>query len=285
VTPFGSRYPIIQAPMAGVVTAELVAAVSDAGALGMIGVSMQPPEEVRAEIRAVRERTDAPFGVNVFAPPYLRDGVLDVVLEEAPAVFSFAFGPLETAALREEGIVVLGTATTPEEAQALDVDFVVAQGAEAGGHRGTFLGSFEDGLIPLEELVRAIDQPVIAAGGIMDGHDIRRAFQLGAVAVQLGTAFLFCPESAASPQWKRALREHETVVTPAYTGRHARAARTPFLQQLMDGPPPLAFPEQRKVSAALPDAEGFFMGGTEAARARELPAAELVAALVDESRA
>ena len=172
MTPFGSHHSIIQAPMAGVVTAELVAAVSEAGALGMIAASMLPADEVRSEIRAVRARTDAAFGVNVFAPPYLREGVLDVVLEEAPAVFSFAFGPLDASALREEGIVVLGTATTAEEARLLEaagVDAVVAQGSEAGGHRGTFAAPFERGLIGTMALVPqicdAVRVPVVAEIG------------------------------------------------------------------------------------------------------------------------
>jgi nitronate monooxygenase len=85
--------------------------------------------------------------------------------------------------------------------------------------------------------------------------------------------------------WLDALRNHETVVTPAYTGRHARAARTPFLEELMSGPPPLPFPKQRAAVAARPDAEGFYLGGTGASRARELPAAELVRTLVAETEA
>jgi nitronate monooxygenase len=279
VSLLGTKHPIIQAPMALVTTPELVAAVSNAGALGSLGGAMLSPDELRAAIRDVRARTDAPFGVNLFSPPYLQEGQLEVVLEERPAVFSFAFGPLDPAPLRERGILVLGTATTVEEARALDVDAVVAQGAEAGGHRGTFLGSFDDGLVPLAELVPAIEQPVIAAGGLMDAADVRRVLELGAVAAQLGTTFLFSLESGATTEWKHALREHETVVTDAYTGRPARAARTPFLQKLMDGPPPLPFPQQRLVVRELPGAEGFYMGGTGAARGRELPAAELVRTL------
>jgi nitronate monooxygenase len=196
---------------------------------------------------------------------------------------------VDPAPLRERGIVVLGTATTVEEAKALDVDVVVAQGAEAGGHRGTFIGPFEDALVPLAELVRqiveAVDVPVIAAGGIMDGGDIARMLGLGAQGAQLGTAFLFTPECATPQPWLDALRTYETVVTPAYSGRHARAARTPFLEELMAGPPPLPFPEQRAAVAARPDAERFYLGGTGARRARAMPAAELVRTLVEETEA
>jgi nitronate monooxygenase len=204
-------------------------------------------------------------------------------------VFSFTFGQMDPAPLRELGIVVLGTATTVEEAQALDVDVVVAQGSEAGGHRGTFIGSFDDALVPLAELVplivAAVEVPVIAAGGIMDGSDIAHALTLGAQGAQLGTAFLFTPECGTPRAWLDALRNHETVVTPAYTGRNARAARTPFLEELMAGPPPLAYPEQRAVVAARPGAESFYLGGTGARRAREMPAAELVRTLVAETEA
>jgi nitronate monooxygenase len=184
---------------------------------------------------------------------------------------------------------VLGTATNADEAAALEeagVDAVVAQGAEAGGHRGTFIGSFEDGLVPLETLVpacaAAVSVPVLAAGGLADGSDIARMLELGAQGVSLGTAFLFTPEAGRPAEHLAALRSLPTVVTDAYTGRPMRAARTPVLEQLMSGPPPLPFPKQRAVAA---QAGPLFMGGTAAARSRELPAAELVRTLVDEAEA
>lgn len=280
----GVRYALVQAPMANVQAPALAAAVSNAGGLGSIAGGTLSAGALRAAIREVRAATSEPFGVNLFAPPYLDWDAFAVVLEDRPAVFSFTFGPVNPGPLRELGIVVLGTATTAAEARALDVDAVVAQGAEAGGHRGTFLGSFEEALVPLAELVpevvAAVDVPVLAAGGIMDGADVAQALALGAQGVQLGTAFLFTPECGTPPEWLDALRTYDTVVTPAYTGRHARAARTPFLEELMAGPPPLPFPEQRAAVAARPDAERFYLGGTGAARARELPAAELVRSLV-----
>jgi nitronate monooxygenase len=285
----GVRHAIVQAPMANVQPPSLAAAVSEAGALGTIAGVPLSADQLRDAIKEVRAATDKPFGVNLFSPPYMRDDVFEVVLEERPAVFSFTFGPVDPAPLRERGIVVLGTATSVEEAKALDVDVVVAQGAEAGGHRGTFIGPFEDALVPLAELVRqiveAVDVPVIAAGGIMDGGDIARMLGLGAQGAQLGTAFLFTPECATPQPWLDALRTYETVVTPAYSGRHARAARTPFLEDLMAGPPPLPFPEQRAAVAARPDAERFYLGGTGARRARTMPAAELVRTLVEETEA
>jgi len=277
----GARYPIIQAPMAFVQPPSLAAVVSNAGAIGSIAGAGLSPDELGAAIRLVRAATDEPFAVNLFAPPFMRPGQLEVVLEERPPIFSFTFGIVEPGRLHEGGITVLGTATTAEEAQVLEesgVDVVVAQGFEAGGHRGTFLGSFEDGLVPLEDLLQSIhiDMPVIAAGGIVDRDDVRRVRALGADAVQVGTAFLFTHECAARPEHLDALRRYDTIVTPAYTGRHARAARTPLIEELMDETP-LPFPEQRAVSAQRGP---LFLGGTGARRAHEQSVAELVAELV-----
>lgn len=283
----GVRFAIVQASMANNAPPALAAAVSGAGALGSIAAATLSPDELRAAIGEVRRATDAPFAVNLFAPPFLREGALEVVLTERPAVLSFTFGILEPAPLRAAGIVVLGTATTAEEARALEqagVDAVVAQGAEAGGHRGSFLGGFP--LVPLAKLVsacvEAVSVPVVAAGGIMDGAGIADALRLGAQGVSLGTAFLFTPEAARPREHLEALRSLETVVTDAYTGRPMRAARTPVLEGLMAGSPPLPFPEQRTVAARQGP---LFMGGTGAARGRELTAAELVRQLVAETEA
>jgi nitronate monooxygenase len=284
VTFFGARHPVAQAPMAYVQPPSLAAAASNAGALGSIAGAGLSPDELRTAVREVRRATDAPFGVNLFAPPFVREGALEVVLEERPAVFSFTFGIVDPEPLQAVGIAVLGTATTAEEADALaaaGVDGIVAQGAEAGGHRGTFLGSFEDGLVPIDELLQSIDVdvPVVAAGGIVDGAGIRRALELGARGAQLGTAFLFTPECRTPREHVDALRRYGTVVTAAYTGRHMRAARTPLLEELMAEPTRLPYPEQRQASAARGP---VFMGGTAARRARELPVAELVRTLVSE---
>jgi nitronate monooxygenase len=281
----GVRFPIVQAPMANTAPPALAAAVSDAGALGSVAGGALSPDELRAAIREVRAATDGAFAVNLFAPPYLQDGALEVVLEERPPALSFTFGIVEPRPLRDAGIVVLGTATTVEEARALEsagVDAIVTQGAEAGGHRGSFLEGFP--LLPLVELlpacVEAVSVPVIAAGGIMDGAGIADALRLGAQGVSLGTAFLFTPEAGVSRDHLESLRSHSTVVTDAYTGRPMRAARTPVLEALMAGPAPLPFPQQRAVAA---EKGPVFMGGTGAARGRELGAAELVRLLVSEA--
>jgi nitronate monooxygenase len=281
----GVRYPLVQAPMANNAPPALAAAVSAAGALGSIAGAALFPDELRTAIRDVREATDRPFAVNLFAPPYLHEGTVEVVLEERPRAFSFTFGILDPRPLREAGIVTLGTATTAEEARALEeagVDVVVAQGAEAGGHRGSFLEGFP--LVPLAELVPAcvdaVSVPVVAAGGIMDGAAVAAMLRLGAAGVSLGTAFLFTPEAGRPPEHLEALRSLDTVVSDAYTGRPMRAARTPVLEELMAGPPPLPYPEQRAVAA---EKGPLFMGGTSARKGRVMPAAELVRVLAAEA--
>jgi nitronate monooxygenase len=263
--------------MAGVQSPDLAIAVSRAGGLGSIAGAILSPDELRETVRSVRAALgDLPFAVNLFAPPFSAESLYDVVLDERPPVFSYTFAPIDPAPFRERGITVIGTATRADEARALDVDAVVAQGAEAGGHRGSFLGHE---LVPLAELVPACvgDVPVIAAGGITTGDDARAALELGADGVQVGTAFLFTPECGAWPEHLAALRTYKTVVTDAYTGRAARMARTPVIDELMAGPPPLPFGQQRAVSAQLGP---LYMGGTAAARAREMPAADLVRELL-----
>jgi nitronate monooxygenase len=263
--------------MANVSPPELAIAVSRAGGLGSIAGPTLSPDVLREAIRSVRAALgELPFAVNLFVPPFSPDASYEIVLEERPPVFSYTFGPLDPAPFRERGIVVLGTATTAEEARALDVDAVVAQGAEAGGHRGSFLG---DELVPLAELVPACvgDVPVIAAGGIVTRDDVRAALDLGAAGAQVGTAFLFTPECGVARAHLDALRTYDTVVTDAYTGRAARAARTPVIEELMASPSPLPFPDRRKASAEVGP---LYLGGTEARRAREMPAAELVAELL-----
>jgi nitronate monooxygenase len=324
----GIEHPIVQAPMAGgPAPPRLVAAVCEAGALGSIGGAMLAPDALRDEIRAVRLLTGKPFAVNLFAPlpapeldpervaavrsllaphrerlgledpgtppsrPWPFEDQLAVVVEEGVPVFSFTFGIAPLEGLGDA--IVLGSATTAEEAAALEragVHAVVAQGAEAGGHRGSFLASFDEGAVPLAELVpacvEACSLPIVAAGGLMDGRDIAAMLELGAAAGQLGSAFLFCEESGVPGSWLQALRDEETVITDAYTGRPARAARTPFLTELM-GAEPADYPLQAALLADMrrQDGYGFYMGGTGASRGRSLPAAQLVDALVEEMAA
>jgi nitronate monooxygenase len=229
---------------------------------------------------------------------------LEAVLDARPPIFSFTFGIPDRDAisrLKSRGIAILGAATTVQEARQLEhagVDAIVAQGSEAGAHRGTFLDSFESSMVPTLELVRAIASvasiPLIATGGLMDGRDIVAAMEAGASAAQLGTAFLASPESGASPAYKQAIlaaKEDTTVITRAFSGRPARGLRNAFIEQ-MDAqrdvilPYPLqnALTRSMRTAAAqqgLPDYLSLW-AGQGVARASAMPAGDLVARLVAE---
>jgi nitronate monooxygenase len=335
---FGIELPIIQAPMAGVSTPEMAAAVSNAGGLGSIGVGAVDAEGARQMIAAVRAKTDRPFQVNVFChkpaianaareaswlarlgPEFARfrtkpparlmeiyqsfltdDAKLAVLLAERPAIVSFHFGvpgPDRIAALRAAGILLFATATNLDEGKriaAARIDAVVAQGYEAGGHRGVFDPNAEDdrlGTIALTRvLAQKLDLPVIAAGGIMDGAGIVGSLALGAVAAQLGTAFVACPESSADAGYRTALlspaAEH-TVMTTAISGRPARCLANRFTA--LDVEPraipdyPLAYDAGKALHLAAKAAGEFGYGaqwaGQGAPLARTLPSGELVARL------
>ncbi len=335
------EHPVLLAPMAGSGgTPELAAAVSNAGGLGAWGGAYAKPEEIAATIRRIRQLTARPFNINLFAggyepdckvdpqpmlgivgeahaklglpPPVLPpapanpfDAQFEAVLEERPPVFSFTFGmpsSAQIAALKKRDIVILGTATTLEEARRLaqaGVDTIVAQGAEAGAHRGTFAALFENSMVPLATLVRGICAgvalPVIASGGIMDGRDIAAAMKLGAAAVQLGTAFLPCPESGAPPVYKRALlnaKKDTTVITRAFSGRPARGLTNQFIAMVAGKEHAiLPFRQQNDLTRPMRNAAGkqgvadfvSLWAGQGVARSRAMPAADLVATLVDET--
>lgn len=234
-------------------------------------------------------------------PPYAAfgPGDLDRLLADPPAVASFHFGhpgPAAITRLQAAGVVVLASATSVAEARALaaaGVDAVIAQGWEAGGHRGAFAAEAPDsglGLMALLPLVAdAVDVPVIAAGGIMDGRGIAAALALGAQAVQMGTALLACPEAATPPAQRAALAagiDDDTHLTAAYSGRPARARRSDFGTALQGGfaPYPWPRPLTQPLAQALPGAAAFILQGQGAALARALPAAELVGVLAAEMR-
>jgi nitronate monooxygenase len=230
---------------------------------------------------------------------------LQAVLEAAPKVFSFTFGVPSgsaLAAVKARGILTVGTATTVAEARQLEavgVDAVVAQGAEAGGHRGTFAGPIESALVGtlalVPQVVDAVRGPVIAAGGIMDGRGIVAARALGAAGVQMGTAFLTCREAggtAAAKAAVRAARDDQTVLTRAFSGRLARAMVNEFLSALRGREEViLPFPLQnaatrpmRNEAAKRGDTRYLSLyAGQAAGLALDLSAAELVSRLVREA--
>jgi nitronate monooxygenase len=337
----GLRHPVIQAPLAGGGdTPALVAAVCEAGALGFIGASYLTPRQIAEASQAVRAQTGRPFGVNLFAPlpapeaprepgralerleafyaelalprPELPTLAADsfgeqlaAALESGASVFSFTFGVLPAAALeaiKARGMFVMGTATTVEEAVALEqagVDAIVTQGSEAGGHRGTFAGAFEAGLVGtmalVPQVVDAVRVPVIASGGIMDGRGIAAALALGASAVQMGTAFLTCHEAGIPEAYKEAIlgaHEDGTRLTRAFSGRPARGIVNRFMTEIDRTPEAiLPFPLQntltrplRSAAARQGRAEFLSLWAGQAVRlARRQSAADLVARLAKET--
>jgi nitronate monooxygenase len=339
------RHPIIQAPMAGGSdTPQLVAAVCNAGGIGFIGAAYNTPEQILEHAGAVRRQTQHPFGINLFAPtpapeaprdfsralqrvapffvelglpapsapqapPSRFSEQLAACLESGAAVFSFTFGclpPEAIAAIKQRGLLLMGTATTVNEALILEkagVEAIVAQGSEAGGHRGTFSGTFEAGMIGtislVPQIVDAVSVPVVASGGIMDGRGIAAALALGASAVQLGTAFLTCNEAGTSMAYRQAILEageDQTRVTCAFSGRPARGIVNRFMTEVESSCAPdaiLPFPLQnaltrplRTAAASLERADFLSLWAGQGTRlARRLPASELVSRLATETEA
>lgn len=244
-----------------------------------------------------------PGRIDGYAPAF--EEQFEVVLEEGVPVFSFTFGALEpqlVGRLKENGTTVVGTATTVEEARRLEADgadLVVAQGAEAGGHRATFLTGFEEALVGTIALVPqvadAVTVPVIASGGIMDGRGLAAALALGAGAVQMGTAFVVCEESGAHPSYKEAVlgaASNRTAITRAFSGRPARGIENRFLREMRDHetelpPYPVhnAWTMDIRASAQEQDRPEFMSlwAGQAARLGRPMPASELTRKVVEEA--
>ncbi len=230
----------------------------------------------------------------------------EALLEAAPALASFAFDVLDARQverLHARGCKVAGTATNVAEARAWEAagaDFVCAQGMEAGGHRGTFIGSYQASMIGsmalVPQVVDAIKVPVIAAGGIMDGRGIAAALMLGAAAAQMGTAFLDCAESGIHNVWKQAIRsatDTATQVTLAFSGRMARGIENEFMRRMAAHANELpAYPVQNALTGAMRSAAGqanlpqymSLWAGQGVAMSRGLAAAELMQRLERELR-
>ncbi|WP_435612670.1 nitronate monooxygenase [Streptomyces sp. bgisy159] len=332
--------PIVQAPMAGGVSVPpLAAAVSEAGGLGFLAAGYKTADGMYQEIKRLRGLTGRPFGVNLFVPQpefaetgslelYAHqlageagwyetglgdpdsgrddgyDAKLAVLLDDPVPVASFHFGvpsPEALAALRRAGTVTLVSATTAEEALAVEragADAVIVQGVEAGGHQGTHRDLPENdgagiGLLALLAQVReTVRLPLVAAGGIMRGSQIAAVLAAGASAAQLGTAFLATPESGAAPAHKQALTNPlftRTELTRAFSGRLARSLVNRFVRE--HGPyAPAAYPEVhhltaplRKAAAKADDPQGMALWAGQGHRmARDLPAGRLVEVLADE---
>ncbi len=338
--------PIVLAPLGGVGTVKLAAAVSNAGGLGFLPCAYSTGAEIGARVAELRALTGHPFGLNLFVEPAashagtaeaLDEQVLRAherlrpfrealkiphpaappapatdydeqwaaVLAARPAFFSFTFGIPDARTLgrfRAAGIFTVGTATTVEEAVAIEragADAVCAQGAEAGAHRGTFLAPVGESLIGtlalVPQVVDAVRIPVIAAGGIGDGRGVAAVLALGAAAAQLGSSFLLADEAGTSPPYRRALRDESarrTTLTTAFSGRAARGLRNRFVDEVRAGEI-APYPHQnaltrdvRTASARNDTADYLSLWAGQAVRlAREKPAGEIVKELVAEAAA
>jgi nitronate monooxygenase len=329
---FGLRAPILMAPMAGACPPPLAAAIASAGGMGGFGALMSSPAQMRDWAAQFRAASNGAFQVNLWAPepaphrdpdheakvratlsalagaevpdpgpgPFVQDfaAQCEALVETAPAVASTIMGlfpPEIVARLKARGIAWICNATTAAEARAAEAagaDAVVAQGAEAGGHRGTFENAAAEGsqvglFVLLPQMADAVRIPVIAAGGIMDGRGIAAALTLGASAVQLGTAFLRSPEAAIHPAWSAAIAAtapEDTVLTRGFSGRLARGIRNRVTEAFAGELRPAPYPVQRalmvKVRAAAEAAGDASRmqawAGQGAALARAEPAGEIV---------
>ncbi len=324
------RHPIALAPLAGgPSTPELTAAVAEAGGFAFLAAGYLSAAELDERLARTRELTSAPFGVNVFVPgspselgPVLEyaarlapeasalgvelgeprfedddwDAKLALLRRDPPAVVSFTFGCPPTSvveAFHDVGTEVWVTITTPDEAEqagSAGADALVAQGTEAGGHRGTWrdddpqIGGL--GILALVQLARDRSAlPIVAAGGIATGGAIAAVLAAGAQAAALGTAFLLCPEAGTSAVHRAALEgTAPTALTRAFTGRTARGIRNRMLDELSDVAPS-AYPEVHHLTAPLrvaarnagvPDVVNLWAG-----EAYQLASAEPAAAVVD----
>lgn len=335
---YGLRLPVLLAPLAGVPAPSLSIAVAEAGGLGACGALLMAPSEILAWASGVRAGTQGSFQLNLWVPdpPPARDARQEeavrqfladwgppvaadagdatppdfsaqcaAVLEAGPVAASSVMGlfPAEfVRQLRNAGIAWFATVTTVAEArlaEAAGADVIVAQGLEAGGHRGAFDARYAEsrqvGLISLlPAVVDAVRLPVVAAGGIADARGIAAALLLGASAVQIGTAFLRCPEARIPPSWAKALSTtlpEDTALTRVFSGRPGRSIATGYVRAATapGAPGPAPYPVQRGLTAAMrqqavrtDDVERMqAWAGQSAALSQDLPAGVLTRSLWD----
>ncbi len=340
VARLGIRMPILLAPMAGSCPPSLSIAVANAGGMGACGALLMKPEEIAAWCGEFRQHSSGEFQINLWipGPPPKRDAELErrqreylaqwgpevpesaaegvlpdfdaqcqALLDAKPKAISSIMGlytPSFVAEMKARGILWWATATTVAEAKAAEAagaDAIIAQGAEAGGHRGAFDASEADrrmvGLFALlPQVVDAVSVPVIAAGGIGDARGVAAALILGASAATIGTGFLRCPEAKLNRVWADTLAKteaDETTVTRAFSGRPGRGVANKYVRMsaASDAPPPAPYPLQRGLTLAMRteaskagDTERMQMWAGQAAKlARSEPAGEVAIQLWEEA--
>ena len=233
----GTEFPIIQGGMANIATGAFAAAVSNAGALGLIGSGGMDAETLRKEIRIAKAATDKPFGVNLMLMNPHIDELAKVVVEEGVKVVTTGAGNpgKYVPAWKEAGIKVFPVVAAPILAKRLEryeVDGFIAEGTESGGHVGEMTTM---ALVP--QVVDAVSAPVIAAGGIADGRQMAAAYALGACGVQVGTCLLVSEECPIHPNYKQALLKagaNDTVVTGRTTGAPVRVLKNKMARQYLE---------------------------------------------------
>jgi enoyl-[acyl-carrier protein] reductase II len=230
---FGIAHPVFLAGMGEVAFAELVAAVSEAGGYGVLGMAASPPARIREQMRAVRQRTSRPFGVDMLAAlPDQVEAAIDVICEEGASCFVAGLGvpaPVIERCHRAglQVMVVCGKVVHARRAEDAGCDAVVAQGTEAGGHTGLVAGM---ALVP--QIVDAVRIPVLAAGAIVDGRGLAAALALGAQGVWMGTRFIATREARAAKVFKERLvaaGDADTEITRAYSGKPMRVLRNAWV--------------------------------------------------------
>lgn len=333
------RQPILLAPMAGACPVELSAAVATAGGMGACGALLMSPQEITDWARSLRAQSNGAFQMNLWIPdPEPRrdhlaeadlrmflgqwgpdvpanaaetslqdfDAQCAAILDAGPSVVSSIMGVYPdhfVKAMRDQGIRWFANVTTVGEAleaEAAGADVIIAQGMEAGGHRGAFnadqAASALVGLFSLlPAVVDAVKVPVVATGGIGDARGIAAALMLGASAVQIGTGFLRTPEAALNTAWADALaaaRPEGTMATRAFSGRLGRSLRTAYAEAALNGPEPAPYPIQRALTAQMRSVAAKSgkvdamqaWAGQSAGMAQAEPAGALVTRLWDEAR-
>jgi enoyl-[acyl-carrier protein] reductase II len=291
----GIQHPIIQGGMAWTATAELAAAVSEAGGLGIIGAGHMPTDLLRDQIRTAKGLTSRPFGVNLMLlTPHIDELVQLVLDEHVPVVTTGAGNPGKyMASLKEQGIKVLPIAPSvalAKRMESIGADAIIGEGMEAGGHIGELTT-----MVLTPQLADAVDIPVVAAGGIADGRGVVAAFALGAEGVQVGTRFMCAEECTIHPAVKEQViraKDRDTVVTGRSTGHPVRVIKNKLARRIGELDKENRHEEiealgSGKLALAMREGDvemGSLMAGQAAAMVcRVQPAAEIVSEMIEEA--